>query len=321
MNIYAQILIDEARRRGIRVEVIDDNLGIFVLEHGGKRIRCRESLTDRTSAVAMAICENKSLTRRFLKQAGFSVPEQAVLSSATEREEIRSAAEMYLEKWHSVVVKPLRGEQGKGITVDVTTPEEVERAFRFAAREDDQVVLEQFVKGRDLRIIVIAHSFVAAIERTPARVTGDGHRTVRRLVEEANRKLLEQTGGESRIPIDEETRRVIRQSGMDWDEIPPAGKTVLLRKTANFHTGGTIRDVTDQVSHRLRRIAEEASRVLDIPVVGFDFLLPDFSGEKYTIIEANERPGLANHEPQPTAERFIDFLFPETKEEKHEQTA
>ncbi len=314
MNIYAQILIDEAERRGIRVTVIDEEAGMFVLEHGGKQIRCRESLTDRTSAVAMTICENKALTRRLLKRGGFSVPEQVVLSREAKPEEVRSAAETQLKKWRSAVVKPLRGEQGTGITVDVSTPDEVERAFRFAAQSGDEVVLEQYVKGRDLRIIAIDHSFVAAIERSPARVTGDGRHTVRQLAEEANRKLQEQTGGEARIPLDGETRRVVRQSGFDLDAIPPAGKTVPLRKTANFHTGGTIRDVTDQVSPRLRKIAEEASRILDIPVVGFDFIVPDFNGERYAIIEANERPGLANHEPQPTAERFIDFLFPETKE-------
>ena len=106
-------------------------------------------------------------------------------------------ADLYLKKWGSVVVKPLRGEQGKGVTVDVTTPEEVERACRFAARDGDEVVLEQYVEGRDLRIIVIDHAFVAAIERTPARITGDGRHTVRQLVEEANRQLREQTGGGS----------------------------------------------------------------------------------------------------------------------------
>jgi GNAT-family acetyltransferase (TIGR03103 family) len=319
VNIYAQILIDEAKRRGIRVKVIDKATGMFVLEHNGKRIRCRESLTDRTSAVAMTICENKALTRRLLKREGFSVPEQVVLSRDANPEEIRSAAETQLKKWGSAVVKPLRGEQGAGITVDVSTPGEVERAFRFAAENGDEVVLEQYVKGRDLRIIVIDYAFVAAIERTPARVTGDGRHTVRQLAEKANRKLREQTGGEARIPLDEETRRVVRQAGFDWDAVPPAGKTVPLRKTANFHTGGTIRDVTDQVPPRLRRIAEEASRILDIPVVGFDFIVPDYTGERYVIIEANERPGLANHEPQPTAERFIDFLFPETKEEAKER--
>jgi GNAT-family acetyltransferase (TIGR03103 family) len=319
VNIYAQILIDEAKRRGIRVTVIDEAAGMFILEHGEKRIRCRESLTDRTSAVAMTICENKALTRRLLKREGFSVPEQVVLSRGAKPEEVRSAAETHLEKWGSAVVKPLRGEQGTGITVDVSAPDEVERAFRFAAQCGDEVVLEQYVRGRDLRIIAIDHSFVAAIERTPARVTGDGRHTVRQLAEEANRKLQEQTGGEARIPLDGETRRVVRQSGFDLDAVPPAGKTVPLRKTANFHTGGTIRDVTDQVSPRLRKIAEEASRILDIPVVGFDFIVPDFTGERYAIIEANERPGLANHEPQPTAERFIDFLFPETKERTQER--
>ena len=104
-----------------------------------------ESLTDRTSAVAMTICENKALTRRLLKREGFSVPEQVVLSRDANPEEIRSAAETQLKKWGSAVVKPLRGEQGAGITVDVSTPGEVERAFRFAAENGDEVVLEQYV--------------------------------------------------------------------------------------------------------------------------------------------------------------------------------
>jgi D-alanine-D-alanine ligase-like ATP-grasp enzyme len=85
-----------------------------------------------------------------------------------------------------------------------------------------------------------------------------------------------------------------------------------VRKTANLHTGGTIHDVTPQLHPELARAAEEASRVLDIPVVGFDFMVPDVEGPDYVVIEANERPGLANHEPQPTAEAYLDLLFPQT---------
>lgn len=114
------------------------------------------------------------------------------------------------------------------------------------------------------------------------------------------------------MPVNEETARVIRKAGYSWDEVLPAGRKLQVCRTANYHTGGTITDVTDAVSPPLRRVAEEASRALGIPVVGLDFLVSDFTGDEYVIIEANERPGLANHEPQPTAERFIDLLFPET---------
>ena len=83
-----------------------------------------------------------------------------------------------------------------------------------------------------------------------------------------------------------------------------------MRKTANLHTGGTIHDVTADLHRELAYAAIAGARALDIPLVGFDFLVPDVSGSDYVIIEANERPGLANHEPQPTAERFVDLLFP-----------
>jgi D-alanine-D-alanine ligase-like ATP-grasp enzyme len=92
----------------------------------------------------------------------------------------------------------------------------------------------------------------------------------------------------------------------------PEGRQLVVRKTANLHTGGTIHDVTSSLSHALCQVAVNASRAIDIPVVGLDLLVPSVQGEEYVIVEANERPGLANHEPQPTAERFIDLLFPQT---------
>jgi D-alanine-D-alanine ligase-like ATP-grasp enzyme len=94
--------------------------------------------------------------------------------------------------------------------------------------------------------------------------------------------------------------------------VPENGRQILVRKTANLHTGGTIHDVTGQLHPVLRDTAEAAARALRIPVVGLDFLVPAPDAPDYVIIEANERPGLANHEPQPTAQRFIDLVFPYT---------
>ena len=103
-------------------------------------------------------------------------------------------------------------------------------------------------------------------------------------------------------------------AGYSLDAVLPEGETLVVRKTANLHTGGTIHDVTADLHPRLAAAAVAAARALDIPVVGLDLLVPAVDGPDYVIIEANERPGLANHEPQPTAERFIDLLFPQTIE-------
>jgi D-alanine-D-alanine ligase-like ATP-grasp enzyme len=104
----------------------------------------------------------------------------------------------------------------------------------------------------------------------------------------------------------------LRQAGYDLETIVPADEKIQVRKTANLHTGGTIEDVTPIIHPALIEAAEQAAEALDIPVTGLDMIVPDPKRPDYVIIEANERPGLANHEPQPTAERFVDLLFPQT---------
>jgi D-alanine-D-alanine ligase-like ATP-grasp enzyme len=108
------------------------------------------------------------------------------------------------------------------------------------------------------------------------------------------------------------TAETVAAAGLTMDSVLPAGVELQVRRTANLHTGGTIHDVTASLHPALVTAAVRASRALDIPVTGLDFLVPDVSGPDYVFIEANERPGLANHQPQPTAERFVDLLFPET---------
>ncbi len=114
--------------------------------------------------------------------------------------------------------------------------------------------------------------------------------------------------------MDSETRRCVEAAGYDLETVLPEGEHLEVRKTANLHTGGTIVDTTEMLHAKLAEAAETAARILDIPVVGLDFLVPAVDGPDYVIVEANERPGLANHEPQPTAERFVDLLFPQTAE-------
>jgi GNAT-family acetyltransferase (TIGR03103 family) len=305
LNPYAMIIINEARRRGISVEVIDADAGIFKLRNAGHEILCRESLTELTGAVAMTWCQDKVLTSRRLASVGLRVPRQQVAGD-------RQADIAFLHDCEAVVVKPAMGEQGKGISVDVRTEEHLAEAIERAAKEGGHVVIEEFCSGQDLRIVVIGYKVVAAAIRKPAEIVGDGTSTVAQLIERQSARRAAATGGESRIPVDAETERCLAAQGLAYDAVIENGRAVTVRKTANLHTGGTIHDVTAELHPVLREVAETAARALRIPVVGLDFLVPSPDSDQYVIIEANERPGLANHDPQPTAQRLVDLLFPFT---------
>ena len=306
LNPYARLIADEALRRGIRVRVLDAGWGEMELSHGGRGVVTRESLSELTTAVAMSRCDDKRATRRLLAEAGLRVPQ----GRDAEGEDDDVA---FLETVGEVVVKPARGEQGQGITVGVTTPEELRHAVAHARSFCPDVLLEECVEGEDLRVIVIDHEVVAAAVRRPATVVGTGKHSIGDLIEKQSRRRAAATSGESQIPVDDHTRQVVADAGYGMDEVLGEGETLQVRRTANLHTGGTIHDVTPKLHTDLADACVTASRALDIPVVGMDLLVSAVDGPDYVFVEANERPGLANHEPQPTAQRFVDLLFPQTR--------
>jgi len=303
LNPYAKIIVDEARRRGIGVEVTDAEGGFFRLTHGGRSILCRESLSELTTGVAMSICDDKAVTRRAVEKAGVVVPEQIEAGD-------REALAAFLDKHGQVVVKPARGEQGRGISVGIDSVEDAEAAIEHAKAFCDRVIVEQMVEGDDLRLIVIDFKLVAAAIRRPAQIVGDGKTTIRELIETQSKRRQAATGGESSIPIDGQTERCVAKAGYALDDVAREDEVIAVRKTANLHTGGTIHDVTGEVCGTLVEAAVKCARAVDIPVCGIDFMVKSPREPNYAFIECNERPGLANHEPQPTAERFIDLLFP-----------
>jgi GNAT-family acetyltransferase (TIGR03103 family) len=303
LNPYARIIVDEARRRGIHVELIDAEGGFFRLTYGGRSVRCRESLSEFTTSVAMSICDDKRTTRRVVEAADVRVPEQLAHGDAAARAD-------FLAKHRSVVVKPARGEQGRGVSVDLTTAEDVEVAVEHARTFCADVLLEACFKGHDLRLVVIDYKVVAAALRRPARVIGDGRATVRELIGVQSRRRAAATANESSIPLDAETERCVAAVGLGLDDVPAQGREIVVRKSANLHTGGTIHDVTDETHPALIEAAIASARAIEIPVTGIDLMVRSPRSPEYVFIEANERPGLANHEPRPTAERFVDLLFP-----------
>lgn len=306
LNPYARIIADEAIRRGIWVEVLDAETGEIRLSHGGRSVITRESLSEFTSAVAMCRCDDKRLTRRLVSEAGITVPRARLATFDADDFE-------FLKDVGEVVVKPTRGEQGKGITVGITVEHGVDELAAAVARaraEFPEVLIEQRVKGDDLRLVVIDGRVVAAALRLPPEVIGTGEHTIRDLIVGESRRRSAATGGESRIPLDTVTEATVGEYGWTFDDVLPQGMRLRVRHTANLHQGGTIHDVTPNVNQELCRVAVTAAEAIGIPVTGIDLLVPDVTGQEYAFIEANERPGLANHEPQPTAAAFVDFLFP-----------
>jgi GNAT-family acetyltransferase (TIGR03103 family) len=305
LNPYARIIADEAILRGIAVQVLDAKGGYLKLTHGGTSVVTRESLSELTNAVAMSRCDDKRVARRVVAEAGIRVPEGRTATFTDEDHD-------FLEKVGSVVVKPARGEQGAGITVGVTRPEDLDRAIALAVQHSPDVLLEERCDGEDLRIVVINGKVIAAALRRPPEVVGSGDHTIRHLVEAQSRRRAAATHGESTIPVDEITTDTVREEGWDLDDVLPLNEHLTVRRTANLHTGGTIRDVTDDLNPKLARVAIDAADAIGIPVTGIDLIVPSVDGEEYVFIEANERPGLANHEPRPTAQAFVDLLFPRT---------
>lgn len=309
LNPYARIIADEALRRGVTIEVTDGPWGEMRLSNAGRTVLTRESLSELTSAVALSRCDDKRVTRRILERAGLAVPR----GRATDGEGPGAEDLAFLADVGTVVVKPARGEQGRGITVGVEDEAGLRAAVTEAARHCPDVLIEELVHGEDVRVLTIDHEVVAAAVRVPATVVGNGRDPIRDLVSAQSARRARATGGESTIPLDSTTEAVVRAAGHELGDVLPAGVELRVRRTANLHTGGTILDITDRLHPDVGLAAVAASRAIGIPVTGLDFLMPDVERAEHVIIEANERPGLANHEPRPTAQRFLDLLFPETR--------
>jgi len=315
LHPYAQVIVDEAIRRDIQVQVIDPSWGELRLTHGGLSIGTRESLSELTNALALSRCQDKRVTRRVLAGAGLQVPHGRCATDD-------NADLAFLTEVATAVVKPARGAEGTGVTVGVTTPKDLTTAVSLARRHCPDVLIEQMCLGEEVRVLMINYKVVAAAVRRPATVTGDDVHNITELVERESRRRAAATGGTSSIPMDDTTFEVIRESGHSMDDVLPKGQELAVRRTANLYTdlrsGGTIKDVTDELHPQIAEACIVASRALDMPVTGLDLIVQSPPGTDHVFIEANERPGLGNYAPQPAVERFIDLLFPGTVNSLHQ---
>lgn len=303
-TVYTTTITHEARRRGIGIQVIDAETPIFVLSHGGRSIRCYNSLTDRVGAVTFHLAQDKHLANAFLARYGFSVPRQIKYSRL-------DLAMAFLAKYKSLVVKPCREWGGRGVSVAVTAMADLKRAIERARKFGEDAIIEEYVEGVDHRLIFVGGRFVAAIRREPAIVVGNGASSIRSLILQQNLRSKNSDGG-NRIPLDAETRRNLAAFGLDYGSVPRKGKIVQVRLTSNYHTGGVVTEITDTVNADLVREAQKIVGLFDIPVLGVDFLVNTQTG-RHWVIELSPDLAISPPEGERVARHFLDYLFPGTR--------
>jgi cyanophycin synthetase len=309
-------IVQEARKRDIPVMRLGDE-SLVQLGHGRRQQRVRASITGRTSQVAVEAAGRKDLTKLLLHEAGLPVPRGVVVRSADEA--VAEAARLR----GPVVVKPLDGNHGRGVSIDLRTEDEVRQAFELAARHGRRVIVEHFYPGHDHRFLVINGEVVAVAERVPAHVVGDGRSTIAQLIEVVNRDPRRGDGHENvmtKIKVDALVEAVLARAGSSVDSVPEDGRTVYLRDTANLSTGGTAVDRSDDVHPENALIARRAAVTIGLDVAGVDFIAPDISKSiRETgggIVEVNAAPGFRMHlqpsvgRPRKVARPVVEMLFP-----------
>lgn len=303
-SVYTRTITDEAKRRGIGIEVIEPRTPIFVLKQGRRSVRCYNALTDKVGAVTFHMAQNKRLANVFLRRCGYPAPAQISYTTF-------DRAKRFLARHKTVVVKPCTQWGGRGVSTAVRSAAELRKAIARARTFEEDVVIEQSVAGVDHRMIFVDYRFVAAIRRNPATVTGNGRDTIRALVLRRNREERRRDPSH-RIPVDGETGRNLAALGRSWTDVPAVGEIVQVRLTSNYHTGGSIDIITESIDRTLVRTAGRLVRRLGVPVIGVDALVDPATG-KFRVIELSPDLAISPPEGEEVARRFLDYLFPETR--------
>jgi cyanophycin synthetase len=309
-------IVDEAKKRGIHIIRLNSQ-SYVQLGHGVNQRRIQATMTDRTTAIGVEIVDDKMRTKRILKDSGVPVPEgDDVL-------ELNDALDLAKELGYPVVVKPLIGNHGRGITVDVKNKEALAVAFDQAKKFRKRIIIEKFLEGSDHRVLIIDGKFVAAARRDPASVTGDGKSTIQELIDKVNEDPRRGYGHENiltKVNIDFMTKRLLNQKGLELSHVLGVGELLILKSTANLSMGGTATDVTDEVHPSVRAMAERISREIDLDVMGIDILAPHLREPLEetggAVVEVNAAPGFRMHlqpysgTPRNIAKPVVDMLFP-----------
>ena len=310
-------IIKAAELRGIPFTRLDDE-SLITLGYGQRQKKIRATITDTTSNIGVELACDKEFTKRILSKAHIPVPRGELIYSEEELKDALSSIPFPL------VIKPVDGNHGRGITTNITTAEEATKAFLLANKVSDAVIVEEFIEGFDYRFLIINYKMEAAAKRLPAMITGNGDSTIEQLIESVNKNPERGDGHEktlTKIKIDDNTLNILAKKRFELTSVLPAGEQLFLKDTANISTGGTAIDVTDKVHPYNKFMLERAARLLNLNICGIDVMTKNIeipiTSEIGRILEINASPGLRMHlnpsngKAHNVGEPIIKMLFPE----------
>ncbi len=310
-------IVEEAEARGIPWIRLN-KFSLVQLGYGANQKRIQATVTSETSSIGVEIACDKEDTKYLLEQAEIEVPKGDIIGKEASLDE----ACKYVG--YPLVVKPVGGNHGRGITVNIKNYEDALVAFHAAKIVSPKVIIEKYITGEDYRLLVINNVLVAAAKRSPAHIIGDGKSTIKELVDEVNQDSRRGYGHENvltKITINDLTKTIIAAKGFTEDSVPAKDERVILKDTANLSTGGTAEDVTDIVHPSNVSMCERISKIIDLDICGIDIMTTDISQPLNetggAVLEVNAGPGFRMHLapttglPRNVAAPVVDKLFPQ----------
>ena len=312
-----EAIVAEAAAKGIPWM----NLGarfLIQLGYGANQKRVQATMSDRTGILGVELACDKESTKRILGNAGVPVPQGTTISYLDELEDAIASVGGY-----PIVIKPLDGNHGRGITIDIRTWEEAEAAYDAAKEVSRAVIVERYYVGRDHRVLVVDGKVVAVAERVPAHVVGDGESTIEQLIEETNEDPNRGEGHTNvltKIQLDRTSFQLLERQGYTLDTVLQEGEVCYLRATANLSTGGIAVDRTDDIHPENAWLAQRVAKIVGLDITGIDIVTSDISRPlretEGVIVEVNAAPGFRMHVapsrgiPRNVAGAVLDMLFP-----------
>jgi len=311
-----QSIVDEALKKNIPYKR-SDNSPLIVLGFGVKQQKIKASMVGTTKGLSIQLARDKQSTKSLLENEFIPVPEGILVYDEKDVERFIGDLEFPL------VMKPVSGNQGYGITTGIGNLRDALNAFKIAADVSVPVIMEEFIEGDDYRLVIVNYKFIAAARRIRAMIYGDGVSTIEELIEQVNAdpaRKEDNDGSLSKIRMDEETDEILASRGLKPESVLPNGERLFLKYTPNINTGGTSEDVTDQVHPHNIFLAERVARIIGLDICGVDIIAKDISkpltNNNGAIIEVNAGPGLRmHHHPakglaRNLAKPIVDMLFP-----------
>ncbi|WP_241524579.1 cyanophycin synthetase family protein [Vreelandella sulfidaeris] len=287
-------IVNAATQRGIPHTRLSEENSYIQFGHGHRQQRIQATVTGHTDLISYGIADDKEWTKQVLGDAGIPVPQGRVCSAFEE------ALDAVHAIGYPVAVKPVIGNHGRGVSTNVEDDQALSDAFNIASQRNSSVIVEQYIRGEDHRLLVIGGKLVAAARRRPAHVVGDGVATLQALVDAENRDPRRGVGHENlltQIKLDEQSLRLISQQNLSLKSVIPAGEIVFLKPTANLSTGGTATDVTDDVHPEVRYVAERIARLVGLDIIGIDLLAETLTKpleeQSAAVVEVNAGPAFA----------------------------